>query len=246
MKEKKVLAIIGESADKKTIQALEELGFQIIILPADERLASPISAHADVLLCVIAQTVFCELEYYEKNKYILKPIEAYGYSIVKCKLDRRKEYPYDIQLNQAVTGRYILGKKSACAKEILDFAKDRELEYLSVKQGYAKCSSLILNESSVICADDGIINALNNINISSQKIENGVNEIMLNGYDYGFIGGASAVYEKTVYFFGDVSRHRDYERIKKFCSERGFTLHCLSNGALTDIGGAFFLPSLSD
>ena len=243
---KNVLVIIGENADEKIRTAITKLGFYVVTLPAEGGLASPISSHADMLLCVIDHYFFCSKNYYSKNKNLFSKIEDFGYSPILCDIERKKEYPFDIQLNQAVIGNYIIGKKDACAKEILNFASNNGYTYISVKQGYAKCSSLILNEKAIICADDRISSSALKLGIDILKIENSSENIILNGYNYGFIGGASAVYNNTVFFFGDVSKHKNYEIISAFCEKHDFHINSLTDAPLTDIGGAFFLPNLNN
>ena len=65
--------------------------------------------------------------------------------------------------------------------------------------------------------------------------------ITLPPHEYGFIGGASGVYEKTVYFFGDVRLHPDFDKIKKAIEEEGFDWISLSDEPLADVGG-FIAP----
>ena len=243
---KNVLAVIGENAEKNISSAIKALGFEIAILPAEKKLSSPVASHADMLVCIIGSYFFCGKDYYNKNKAILKKIEDFGYKPILCDIDYQSEYPYDIPLNQAIVGKYIIGKKDACAKEIVSFAKENGYEYISTKQGYAKCSSLILNEKAIVSADDRISDAALVIGADFLKIENSSQNIILKGYDYGFIGGASAVYGNTVFFFGDISKHKNYNSISSFCKKHGFEIYSLTDEALTDVGGAFFLPSLNN
>ena len=63
--------------------------------------------------------------------------------------------------------------------------------------------------------------------------------IELDGYDYGFIGGAGGrIDDNTVIFFGNIEKHPDYISIKEFCAKHSVTIKCLcKNMPLTDIGG---------
>ena len=64
-------------------------------------------------------------------------------------------------------------------------------------------------------------------------------EILLNGYGYGFIGGASAVLERerAVLFFGNVYKHPDGEKIVRFCEGKGYRVYYDKDTPLTDCGG---------
>ena len=61
--------------------------------------------------------------------------------------------------------------------------------------------------------------------------------IFLNGFSCGFIGGASGVVDNTILFCGDIRKHKDYNNIKAFANNRGFDLYSLSNNDLYDYGG---------
>ena len=67
--------------------------------------------------------------------------------------------------------------------------------------------------------------------------------VSLDGYDYGFIGGASVYIKdkKTLLFFGDITAHPDYSAIKDFCERKGVKIDYIKGIKLTDIGGAVFI-----
>ena len=239
---KSPLALIGEGANEFIKIGLSENGFNIIPLPADNRLAPQVSSHADMLLLAIEDTVFCNNAYCEKNKSIFDLIADYGYKICKCDFEVSNKYPNDVSLNQAVIAKNIIGREQSCAKSVLEYAATHGFTYNSINQGYAKCSTLILNEKAVISADTSVIATVERLGISALKIRNGVIEITLDGYDYGFIGGASAVYEDKVYFFGNLSLHTDSDEITKFCQSNGMNPISLGKDKLCDIGGAIILP----
>ena len=242
----KPLALIGEHANDFIKQGFLDNGFRIILLPADERLAVQVASHADMLIFNIDKNIFCNQDYYLKNKEIFNIIQEYGYSIIPSNFTVSADYPNDVSLNQGKIGKNIFGHKGACAKSILQYAESQGYVYHSIKQGYAKCSTLILNEKALISADSGIISLASTLNIKNLQIKNEINEINLYGYDYGFIGGASTVYEKNVFFFGDISMHTQGNEISKFCNDNGFIPISFGKEKLCDIGGAIILPQLSE
>ena len=238
------LFLIGENSNLNIIEKIKKLGFQPLILPSDKRLPTPTQSHADMLLFLIDNCIFCNKDYFESNADIFNLISNYGYTVIPCDFKVTDVYPHDISLNQALIGRYIIGNQKYCAAEILDYANKNGYFYLQTKQGYAKCSTLILNEKAIITADDSIINTAKKLDIDVLKIQNGANEIKLHGYNYGFIGGTSTVYNNTIYFFGNIELHQNGKEILRFCQDRGFSTVSLSESALTDLGGAFILPFL--
>lgn len=242
---KKPLALISEKADKNIVNSLSRLGFEVLSLPPDDRLDDPVAHHADMLVFTLDNTVFCNEKYFKNNEAIFKKITDYGYSIFPSVFSVSSVYPHDIALNQAVFRNTVIGRLESCAKSILTHTDRCGYAYRSVNQGYAKCSTLILGDKAVISADDGILSVARELGADALKITNGIGEINLDGYDYGFIGGASAVYENEVFFFGDLSLHTQGDNIASFCESHGFSVISLSSAPLYDYGGAIILPDIS-
>ena len=63
--------------------------------------------------------------------------------------------------------------------------------------------------------------------------------VKLSGYNYGFIGGASVYLnpENTLLFFGDITKHVDYNNIKFFCDKNNIKIDYIPQIHLEDIGG---------
>lgn len=239
------LLLIGENSSEDIKNALKNYGFNVIILPSDKRLASQVCSHADMLIFVLADTVFCNEDYYQKNISIFEAIKKNGYQINRSEFSVSDKYPNDVALNQAVLNKNIFGFKNNCAKSILEYANTNGYTYRSIKQGYAKCSTLILGDKAIISADTGIITLAEKLGVNALKIENTPEDITLDGYNYGFIGGASTTFEKTVFFFGDITLHSYGDKITSFCHDNGFKTVSLGKNPLCDIGGAIILPNLN-
>ena len=239
------LILLGVDAYMRFSKALIDLGFIPISLPRDERLPLPVSSHADMLIFIIDNVVFCNEEYYSRNKSIFEKIEQYGYSVNHSNFIVDNRYPNDIALNQALIGKYIIGKSDSCARQILDYAHINRYEYISTKQGYAKCSTLILNKNAIITADDSIVKIATDLRLDSLKINNADFKIKLEGYNYGFIGGASFVYNNQVVFFGNMDNSKGEKDILEFCKKHGFSTLSLDKDELTDVGGAFVIPYIA-
>ncbi len=74
------------------------------------------------------------------------------------------------------------------------------IEIVDVKQGYTRCSTAVIGKNSAITADSTIYNALTKNGIDVLKIDSG--SVRLDGYGYGFIGGAcTMIDDDTVAFF---------------------------------------------
>ena len=163
------------------------------------------------------------------------------------------EYPEDAVYNAAATERFFLHNTRCTSPSLLDRARNAGLEIISVRQGYTKCSCVTVGERALITADEGILRTLRAYNEDIMK-ETGRREdtidilpveqghVKLEGYDYGFLGGASGCVEDVIYFNGDLSQHPDCEKILSFIEERGYRARYFPGEELTDIGSVIWLP----
>lgn len=204
------------------------------ILPYDN-LDIPVCAHADMLLCVIDNYVFCYDEYYNDNQMLFNEIEKLGYSIIKSKHKCSKQYPYDIGLNALIIGKKIFCNKRHIAKEIVEYGEKCGYKIINVNQGYSACSTLVVDEYNAVTSDYGIEKALKNEGINVVIVPN--DKIILEGYNCGFIGGSCFIHEKTAYFSGNVYT-KEYEKVVELLDKLNINIVNLSNGNLRDFGGA--------
>ncbi len=128
-------------------------------------------------------------------------------------------------------------EKNTCEDEIDKKELDKILDLpnvIDVKQGYANCSICQVDENSIITSDLGLAKTLEKYSLDVLKIEAG--HIDLFDFNYGFIGGASGIYLDKVVFFGSISQHPDYLKIKKFIEKKGKKIVELSSEKLRDYG----------
>ncbi len=203
------------------------LGYECILTEKSKFLPKQTAYHADLQVLMLEnKTIFVSRDF---NKTI------YGYEIEKCQNNLGDKYPNDCLLNALVLNRKIFCNKNALDIKVLNFANENNYKIVNVKQGYTKCSSLKINENAVITADTTIEKTLIENKVDVLKISNG--NILLPGYNYGFIGGSSGVIEDTVYFTGNLDLHEDSNRIKSFIIKHGLKAVSISNKPLIDIGG---------
>ena len=188
-------------------------------------LQAPVSSHPDMTITQIGDVFVCAPESYEYYKRFL------GERLLCGKTYLSSHYPNDIAYNVLIYKDIALGKIDYIDPVVSDELKKRNIRLVNVNQGYAKCSCAVCDDG-VITADDSIYKALCECGINSLKITPG--NVKLEGYDYGFVGGASGVIDGNLTFFGDVSKHPDYLKIKEFCDFDYF-----SEFPLTDIGTIF-------
>ena len=180
--------------------------------------------------------IFHKPEQHHADMQILK-IRDRIFTLGDCADKIGKTYPENVRLNCLFLNNTLYGKLSATDKTVLDFCEENGIKTVDVSQGYTRCSTLIIAEKAAITADKSIEKALRKNEIDVLLISQG--NIRLEGFDYGFIGGASFSGGNTVYFFGNIRKHPDYEKISEFCKKYNSNIEILCPAEpLTDIGGA--------
>ncbi len=193
------------------------LGHETLCIPPCKSLAEPVRTHPDMLFSSIGDgALLTDGSYMNDNAELFSRLEKIA-EIRASKRSLAREYPGDILFDAARNSDMLFGRLKHTAPELLELCSVKK----DVKQGYARCSTLMLSDGAV-SADKGLCKSfmecgLDVLNISCGGIE-------LSGYGYGFIGGASAVLEpdKTVVFFGDITKHSDGKKITEFCEEHGY------------------------
>lgn len=143
-------------------------------------------------------------------------------------------YPEDCIYNAACTGRWFIHRMDITDPELKKAAEELGMSFIDVPQGYTKCSTLVVDENSIVTSDRGIGKKCSAAGLEVLLISQG--HIELPGFRYGFIGGASGRIESTIIFEGDLSAHPDHEAIVAFIRSKGLDIEYNKDMPLTDIG----------
>lgn len=204
---------ISARASRAMIEYLTDFGHQVCQVQPLPQLEQAIADHPDLQLCSFGA----------------------GKPVFHGKTSRiGRGYPADVPYNACCTGRYFIHNLKYTAPELLDAAKEEGLEPLHVPQGYARCSCLPVDETSIITADRGISAACRKSGLTVLEITPG--HIDLPGYSYGFIGGCAGRIGDTILFHGSLADHPDGDAIRRFIEERGLICVDFPSFKLTDIG----------
>ena len=232
--------LIGRGYRALLEKALINQGFRVFWMPDNTALDPRLASHADLSALrldserggktVILSGSVCwsrELvSYLINNQYIIKTAVN----------TQTPTYPGDASLCACAVGNRLIHNSRVSDAAVLHESCG---EYIDVRQGYAKCSVCAVDDNSIITADSGIASAAKKNGISVLQVRPG--HIALDGFDYGFIGGASFRSGSAVYFTGSLDAHPDGVRIADFISSRGKTAVSLTNEPLFDIGSAVVL-----
>ena len=219
---------IIDTFNSKITDKLREYGYVCISTEKSNNVSEPIACHADVLY----------LKCNEKDIYVsdcqvnnISYLKENGYNVHIVGLTAG--YQTESKLNVVITDKTVICNPKTCLESIC--ADNKEI--INVNQGYTKCSTVVLSDNDFITEDYGIYITLKSKGKNCLLIEKG--SVLLKGYNYGFIGGASAFLEqeKVLLFFGDISKHKNYQEILMFCNSLNINVDYIKNMELTDIGG---------
>ena len=146
----------------------------------------------------------------------------------------KPEYPYDAGLNICIVGEKIIYNPKSANNMIISQLGGTKL---CCKQGYTKCSVCVVDENSIITADNKI--AAIAANAGMDVLHVGDKITALDGFEHGFIGGASfKISRNKMAFTGVITDASERSRIERFLNERGIAPVYLTNAPIFDIGSA--------
>ena len=204
--------IVSKDAGKALLNYLEEAGREYELFGPLENVAGPIKNHPDLLYCRLNEDTL-----FKGDASKLGP-----------------EYPEDIRYNAFSTGKYFIHDLRYTDSELLELTESLGLIQVNVRQGYAGCSIVPVDENAIITYDRGIAAKAVKAGLEVLTIESG--HVLLEGYETGFIGGASGRIGDEIVFNGDLRKHPDFRAIIEFVEGRGLKVRYFPGYDLTDIG----------
>lgn len=212
---------------------LFSMGYRIIPTDTISVFHTPEQRHADMQCLKIGEKYFV-LNECNNLKLCLKSLTP---TLISQKAG--KNYPQNVLLNCLYLNHTLYGNLSAVADEVKDYCNRNNIKTVNVNQGYARCSTLVINDKAVITADNSVAKALENNGVEVLKINEG--HILLEGFNYGFIGGAGSKIHNKIIFFGNIKAHPDFYKIEAFIKKHGNDIHIICpQMPLTDIGGIIY------
>ena len=221
--------VCGELCDELN-DYLNGIGIERLVIKANDDIDPAVKYHADMAALYLGTGKIL----LDKRQHLLgENLQKKGCDVKYTEANITGEYPDDIALNFTVIGNNIIGRFDYADNRLIDLISG--LDKINVRQGYCKCSCLVVTENALITDDKSIYNKATVNGIDCLLISKG--DIRLEGHEYGFIGGASCkLSESEILFFGDISEHRDYKKIADFIEKHGCEIISLKF-PLTDFGG---------
>lgn len=236
------IAIIDSRATDEIVRRLTLYGFQVITLPPFSKLSPAVASHTDMLIHRIGNEYISYAEYCDEASYVFTDISLAltkaGAKLSFTDDEVKAEYPNDCRLNALRMGNKLFCRTDSASDYLLKAARSTGLEIVHTNQGYPACTVLKLSESDAVTADRGMAKILGQHGIRVTLIDNG--GISLPPHEYGFIGGAGSVFDGKLYLLGNLSLHKNAEKIIAAAEMAGLEVVSLSSAPLVDLGGILF------
>ena len=216
---------------KVAVDTLKSLGYEVIKSLENVYLEEHVCSHPDMSLTKICDKIFADR--------VLEHL-FFGWGDVnfinrEVTVGEILKYPNSIAFNCVQVGNKLFCNEKYTHEEILNYALKCNLKIVNTKQGYAKCSICVVSDNAIITEDDSIEKCAIDNGVDVLKIKKGF--VALDGYDYGFIGGASGLIERNLLVFnGNIETHPDFEKIKNFCLKYNVQIVSLCSDKLYDVG----------
>lgn len=191
----------------------------------DERL----SGHCDLMAAHLGNNVLAV------HKSAVADCEnIHNIELIKIPVPTKPEYPHDAALNFCVVGDKLIYNPKAADASVIDRLR---LNLLACRQGYTKCSVCVVDEDSIITTDNKIAQIAMSTGMSVLYVKEDL--AALDGFEHGFIGGASfKISRNEMAFTGVINDADEKRRIESFLNKRGINAVYLTSERLFDIGSA--------
>ena len=221
--------IIGEKYKNMLENALFEQNIAQIWFENNDFVDERLSGHCDLMAAHLGGNRLAVQSSVINDCKLINNIE-----LICTENPSRPEYPYDAGLNICIVDeKLIYNPKSANMQIVSQFEGTK----LICKQGYTKCSICVVDENSIITADNKIAAVVSATGMDVLQVSDKI--VALDGFEHGFIGGASfKISRNKMAFTGVIADVCERSRIERFLNERDIAPVYLTNAPMFDIGSA--------
>lgn len=224
--------IIDARAPKKVFQYFDKLG-NVVKFKTNGICYEGISGHPDIFM------------FQSRNQLVIAPnlpdeyvslLEQNSIPFLKGEIPVGNKYPRTALYNALDTKHGLLHNTAVTDPVISSCVK----QFIHCKQAYVRCSTIELGDV-LITSDKGIKRVLNTNSLNSLYVD--PQNIVLQGFKNGFLGGCCGVWKNFFYFCGSLKFLSNADMLRKAIDKQGYQLVELFNGCPVDVGGIFFLNS---
>ncbi len=233
-----MICFIDYRTTQKEKDTLSSLNLKVIEIPKSNDVYSAIDGHVDIQLNILDKKTKKIIINRNMDKNFKESLSKLNIKFIESEKFLESSYPNNIYLNALILDDYFIHNLKFTDKNLLSFQKDKTL--INVKQGYTKCSCLPISKNALITNDAGIYKILSKFNLDILLLPPG--DIILEGLDYGFIGGTGGlINDDTIAFFGNLDYYKYGKEVKDFLKKHNVTPIYLNNMKLHDRGSLLVL-----
>lgn len=233
----KVTSVAVSAEYPELISALNKLGISTFPVNRNNNLDEGIGYHPDCIIFQLNDNIFIDSSISDIFvNFLTSRSIINNYKIIAAGDMIRSPYPYDVRLNCKRINNKIICNTKYISENLRQLALEYGFEFIHVNQGYAACSTVVINDSALITDDESIHNSVIKYSIDSLLISKG--SVQLKNHNYGFIGGTCGIIDKNLLAFcGNIELHNDANEIINFLNKYNIEYRNLINCPLTDVGG---------
>lgn len=223
--------IIGEKYRKSLENALNQHKIRVICAENNSFVDERLSGHVDLSVVHMGENRIAAAEYLKDSEFIHKLTGA-GFRVDFIANPSSKAYPDDAAMNVCIIGDNVI-----CNKKTSNEGLATGKRIINCNQGYTKCSTVVVDEQSIITSDRIIAANAAQDGIESLLIDDSF--VKLQGFNKGFIGGAAFKISKDKIAFTGIIKHAESKSaIENFLNTRGVEAEYLTAAEIFDIGSA--------
>lgn len=227
-----MLIIIDKRLPAEAKKKLREYG-ELMELETKGITYDAISGHPDIFFCLAGGKLVAAPNLPENYLAILDRNHI-NYQLGRSPVG--KTYPQTAIYNATAHRSHFIHNLKITDETLLDAIAG--METVHVSQGYTRCNLVLLKDNHCLTSDPGILHSLeHNFKVLFVPVE----EIILPGFDHGFIGGICGIYKDNIFFAGSLDFHSEGNKIRELLMKLGYRVIELHHGPLFDGGGVLFV-----
>lgn len=228
-----MLIIIDGRLPASVSENLQKFG-AIFQLESSGIVYDSISGHPDIFLFQKDHLVIVAPN---APKALIEELKKYRIPFLRGREKLGMQFPETAYYNAVSSPKYLIHRHQYSSICMLRQTTDKQ--FLAVPQAYTRCNLLYLPDGSFITSDRGIEKSLMQNSLEVTYFDS--SDILLNGQDHGFLGGAMGVYKNDVFMIGSLDNYSHGKELAELLQSKSLKIHELYNGPLIDGGGIFFL-----
>lgn len=239
MADKPLNLILDYRTSEKELNRLLSFGFNLIPTEKVSSLYEAVDGHPDMQFFRIEKKIIAHKDLKGNQMELLIKL---GASIILGNSSLSLPYPKNIPYNALLAPDLMMHKLDSTdpviLSEILELKKSKAITLVNVMQGYSRCSCAYVGNNSYITED--IVMAEKLHLLGKEVFYRKHSNVYLEGFDFGFIGGAISLIsfqgEELVFISGSLDSYFYGKELKEFLEQRSVRYECIGEGKLMDRG----------